>query len=455
MLVRILRIAVLGVLATADTATAQEPLEFWSFLDHGRPITRCAEGSVAHNSATAQLNRLEELFDRLNPSENAAARDALHALLKTECFLFSSEIQVVPSPDSAASAKDWRNRGGFEWLWSYLEYPSFGTLPDLQPHVVLPPEVRRTLTLANARDHALSPFLCSSSDLRCGIETRGWRARAELAFGGPLSTDWDDDRNTRLSSDCLSKAASETSERKYMTWHACLQGNRIKTAAFPIGEFKSPDSGWLVISGRRGHYEFCDSTSAYELETGTALVFTSCSDLALKPDGSVDRNATNKARVNRVRTGSVSIENLREAAWMLLLSSEVKPIELRPRTFPLPSSLEPKLFAGEGPRFISVSGMNTSMTTIGWRLVNPSGRSYSGQQTWARSYEPAEDHAANLINVFEESLVEGCVSRRPPDPSVIRTTKVIALAEDPYSSELLADYSEAYARWRTLKPCLR
>ena len=455
MLFRVLRIAVLGVLATADIATAQEHFEFWSFLDHGRPITRCAENSVAHKSATARLNQLNELFDRLKPYDDGAAREALHALLKTECFLFSSEIQDVPSPDSAASAKDWADRGGFEWLWSYLEYPKLGTLPDLQPHVVLPPDVRPTLTLENARDHVLSPYLCSSADARCGIELKGWRARAELAFRGPLDRDWSDDGNTRLSNECMAKAPSETAERKYMTWHACLQGNRIKAAAFPIGDFKSPVSGWLIISGRRGHYEFCDSTSAYDLETGAAVVFESCSDLALKPGGSVDRDATDKARVNRVRAGRVSIENLREAAWMLLLSTEVKPIELRPRTFPLPSSLEPKLFAGDGPRFLSVSGMNTSMTTLAWRLVNPAGRSYSGQQTWPRSYEPAEDHAANLINVFETSLIEGCVSRRPPDPSVIKTTKVSALAEDPYSSELPADYSEADARWRTLKPCPR
>jgi hypothetical protein len=141
--------------------------------------------------------------------------------------------------------------------------------------------------------------------------------------------------------------------------------------------------------------------------------------------------------------------------WMLLLTTEVKPIELRPRTFPLPSSLEPKLFAGEGTLFGSGFGINTSMTTLAWRFVNPAGRSYSGQQTWPRSYEAAEDHAANLINVFEESLVEDCVSRRPPDPSVIKTTKFSTLAEDPYSSELPADYSEAHARWRTLKSCTR
>lgn len=128
MLFRVLRIAVLGVLATADMATAQEHFEFWSFLDHGRPITRCVENSVAHTSATARLNQLEELFDRLKPSDDGAAREALHALLKTECFLFSSEIQDVPSPDSAASAKDWADRGGFEWLRSYLEHPKLGTL---------------------------------------------------------------------------------------------------------------------------------------------------------------------------------------------------------------------------------------------------------------------------------------------------------------------------------------
>jgi hypothetical protein len=455
MLVRVLRIAVVGVLATADVASAQEHFEFWSFLDHGRPIMRCAENSAAHKSAIERLNRLQTLFEQLKPNDSNAAREALHALLKTECFLFSSEMQDVPSPDSAASAKDWADRGGFEWLWSYLEYPKLGTLPDLQPHVVLAPDVRPTLTLETGRDHVLSPFLCSSADVKCGIETRGWRARAEFAFGGPLDPDWSDDRNARLSSDCMAKAASEKPERKYMTWHSCLQGNRIKTAAFPIGDFKSPVAGWFVVSGRRGHYEFCDSTSAYDLETGTALVFESCSNLALKPGGTVDRDATNKARVNKVLAGKVSIENLREAVWMLLLSSEIKPIELRPRAFPLPAAFEPRLFAGEATHFFSGVGMNTSMTTLEWRLINTSGRSYSGQQTWPRSYEQAEDHAANLLKVFEASLVEGCVSRYPPAPLVLKTTNFSVLAEGRYSSELSADYSEAHTRWRTLKTCAR
>src|SRR4029453_4704467 len=97
MLERILGVAVLTVLSTANVATAQEHFEFWSFLSPGRPITRCAENWAPHKSAIGRLKRIQTLFDQLKPNEGNAAREALHALLKTECFLFSSEMQDVPS----------------------------------------------------------------------------------------------------------------------------------------------------------------------------------------------------------------------------------------------------------------------------------------------------------------------------------------------------------------------
>ncbi len=56
----------------------------------------------------------------------------------------------------------------------------------------------------------------------------------------------------------------------------------MKRIALPLGDVKAPDTGWLVIAGRRGHYEFCDTVRAYDLETGAAFIDDNCSELTLQ-----------------------------------------------------------------------------------------------------------------------------------------------------------------------------
>ena len=38
-------------------------------------------------------------------------------------------------------------------------------------------------------------------------------------------------------------------------WIECLAEHRVPGWALPLGRFRAPDRGWLVIRGRRGHYE--------------------------------------------------------------------------------------------------------------------------------------------------------------------------------------------------------
>ena len=440
------RVAVLATaceLLTPSTVLAQEHYNFWSFLEHNRPVTRCAEKSPEHAAASERLEQLYDRFERLQPSDNhTAAVEALQALLKTECFHLASEIQDLPQPDSMAALKDWIDRGAFDWLASYLEVPQLGDMSDLQPYVLLPPGVRPTLTLERHRDHVLAPFLCPSADPKCGSETRGWRARADAFFKGPLTNNSDAEKE--LSAECLSEASSEPTERRYMHWHACVQGRAHRTTSVPLGNFKAPQQGWLIISGRRGHYEFCDATSAYDLASGAAFQFESCSALDLRPDGSVDFEATNKARVKRVRSGRVSIENLREAAWMLLVAPYTTPIRLYIQEFPLPPGLEQRIFAHASPMFMSGISWNTGMSTLSWRLVGAAGGSYSGELTWPRAYQAAGDHSAGLVEVFESGLAEGCAPQSPP---------TLARVDATGRGELADDYRAAFAEWRSLKPC--
>jgi hypothetical protein len=72
-----------------------------------------------------------------------------------------------------------------------------------------------------------------------------------------------------------------------------------------------------VIHGRRGHYDFCDEIRAYDLATGAAYLAKRCDGLIRLWTGEgCDPDA------GRIQTqaGQVVRENLREAAWMLLLA---------------------------------------------------------------------------------------------------------------------------------------
>ena len=147
------------------------------------------------------------------------------------------------------------------------------------------------------------------------------------------------------SRECAEKASSSSVEERYQTWRDCIERQRPQTVALPLGEFKAPTAGWIVISGRRGHYDFCDTTRAYNLATGAAFISDSCSGLALRGDGTVDVGATNSARAERTNAGRVPVENLREAVWMMLVRDEATALQLTARVLPVTRRLHP---AGHG-----------------------------------------------------------------------------------------------------------
>ena len=155
---------------------------FWPFLKPGRLVTRCAEASPAHQQATASLARLDEHIERLkNADPMSVVEKELHAVLKSECFLPAAENRRVPKPDSSESLKRWWRDGGHQWLQSYLELPRLGLISE-PPHIVVPPDTRRTLYLDSHRDHPLQSLLCPMADASCGAVTRGWKLRADAHF---------------------------------------------------------------------------------------------------------------------------------------------------------------------------------------------------------------------------------------------------------------------------------
>jgi hypothetical protein len=454
---------------TVCALAAQTPRRRGSSLTPSRVFARCPDAAPEHQAAAARLRQLKDQVERLEDAAPPAPVLAeLRSLLESNCFQMASEARRVLEPDTSVSLTEWWATGGEDWLDSYLELPRLGTLPQLRPHVVIPPDARRTLYLQANRAHPLQLLLCPLGDAGCGAETRGWKIRADAAFAAQDAIEQqpqrDLDRPGRPSAEdaarnCATQTGQGAGAGQYQAWRACLDSVRPKRTALPLGDFKAPDAGWVIISGRRGHYEFCDRTSAYDLATGSAFVYESCSELVLNHDGSVYRAATDQNRTERVRTGRLHVDNLREAIWMMLLRSEAEVVQLRAETYPLPDGIVLQIAAGFGRTAATAWSMSTWSTTaqtmLTWRWMPGNGRPLAGTVTWPNSSDAAEAHAAALLDVAEQGLVEGCPARAAPQPSAVKTVDPVRLDDvaDDVLRDLDVDYAKAFARWKSVKTC--
>jgi hypothetical protein len=465
-----LTIAVLaaGAPALSPASVRAQNADFWSFLEAGRIIARCPESSAAHAAAETQLAQLDQRIDALGDADSpAAAIRGLHDLLKTECFLPAVEALRLPEPDTALSLKEWwTTGGGRNWLASFLDAPLMGRAEHLLPHVVVPADARTTLDLDSHRSHPLRPLLCGLRDVACGADTSGWSMRADAAFeaarladskGRVTRRDDDESDADAVARACAGQISSSEAGRGYGLWRACIEKARPRRVALPLGRFKAPRTGWVIITGRRGHYSFCHTARAYDLATGAAYIHDTCANLALKVGGHVDAEATNAALVARIETGTLPVDNLREAVWMMLLRGQAEKRQLRPEYYPIPAGLIPQATVPTDQDEVGTGGfwMHTGQTSLTWRWVRPGSPAMVGTVTWPNSYDAAENHAASLLDIAEQGLVRRCLDERVPD--ALAFTSAADRHLDEVEPDDLREHEReamrAIGKWRALPAC--
>ena len=349
------------------------------------------------------------------------ASATLRSLLVSRCFRLAAEQGEPPEFEHPLSLQTWWESGGQAWLTSYIDRPRLGRVDDLREHVVFPPTPRKVLVLDNAPTTFPTALLCSLADENCGRETQGWVERARDAFSATVVQDRvrEEDafpvNSQALASRCEAEVRRNGPTPEYGKWKACLAEHRVPGWALPLGRFRAPDRGWLVIRGRRGHYEFCDELGVYDVETGAAYVAKSCSGLHLRPGGSVNFEATDAARKATVEAGRVNVANLREAVWMILLTPQAQQVYLSADYFPLPKGMVPTPpDSDEGTRAFGMS-WNSGQTQLSWSWMAADGHVLaSGALTWPSSYSAPEAHAANLLRVAEFGLSSGCPPAKLP-----------------------------------------
>jgi hypothetical protein len=229
-------------------------------------------------------------------------------------------------------------------------------------------------------------------------------------------------------------------------------------AANAVGELHAC---WLIIAGRRGHHEFCQTVRAYDLVTGAAFIDDNCSEITHKWDGRIESDMYQRGMVRRIKAGAVPVENLRETLWMLLLRSETEEVQVDIEYYPVPEGVKPQAVVRRrtDEYFGGIGGWsNTAQTRLTWRWIPAAGPVFVGNFTWPEANDAAENHAAALLDVAEEGFVERCPPRSIPSLPTLsrlasRRTHNLNEIEREDIYDLDGDLRDAVERWKPLRSC--
>jgi hypothetical protein len=372
----------------------------------------CALESEAFERATRELEAIGQRIEQLAPTGDPEPLwSALRRLVVGECFELRRVFDVYADdepPSSGLALRTWWSDGGAEWIEQFLA-------PDMTWER---PSVRVAFTPELMPDHPLADLFCPLADLDCDPRTRGWTLRANQAFEDHAERRWaryraNDDElpAVRGWSRCEELATSKPDELRYETWIECIDHVTLRRSVFPIGGLRAPETGWFIIRGRRGHYQFCDEIRAFDLATGSVHAATSCSG-----GGSVDGAQTNAGRVLQTTSGRVPVDALREAVWMALWSTQMPHTDqlLGGHGYPLPETIEPMGSERATAGLMGVS-LVSGQTRLDWTYVRDGLPSHGGKLRWPEDYnDGAQDHAVRLLQIAEAAMVVGCAPERVP-----------------------------------------
>ncbi len=298
--------------------------------------------------------------------------------------------------------------------------------------VVVPPEEPAPLT---AKERSMfATWLCPDGHVQCGhagsYVERAHEAfdRAELLahrWNGALVGSASDDPmpNSFLATRTACDDRKQTDEEKavetpFETFVVCVASWSPRTWRYPrAARMRSRERGWLVLRGRRGHYQFTDELSVFDLSTGAAFIGKSGSALVLTGP-SVDFDAIDKKRKQEIVTGRVAVDQVRELAFLLATAPLLRAQRSEVQIVPVPDDLQVTLSparSADSPFDITESGWSSSdQTSIAWQVVDGGTTIAEGDFTWPSSFRAWETHAAELVRVMEAGLVTGCTPARLP-----------------------------------------
>lgn len=361
--------------------------------------------AAARQKVHAELTALNKTISDLSPGDAYEEPTRKIAALWTHpCLPTLARFFAVPEPRSAAALIDVWKRGLHEALFESVGglYRAEGEPPAL----VVPPEVVPEPS-ADALAKAAS-WVCPPDEASCA-RSKSYVARAERVFDF-----WRDlSLAPGASEACKDASAVDGATTAFERWAVCVFYSVPETTRYPKIPLRAPTSGWVVLTGRRGHYSFSDEVRAYDVASGAAYVVSSTTKLVLK-GGEVDAAATEAARVPVTGRGEVAPDQARDLAF--LLGTKSLPVHYREYVMkvPVPAGVAFEIAGGAGRIPWKRQPWRTSaQTKLAYALIEGKRRT-EGFVTWPAAADVTETHIDEVIGDMEAGLVAGCPRARPP-----------------------------------------
>lgn len=332
----------------------------------------------------AALKQLGELDQRISDATDADVDELykqLEGLIDKACFRLAARLVELERPESGAAFRYWWNEQG---VYRVLSGALSGFESSCSRKLMVSGSPRRFLS--PTADPDLRPWLCSSrQDAGC-VASEAWRSRLEESIGGVErfgieNRPW-----------CAELVSREPLSRRFVAWLACMGRKKLQRPA--LGLLRAPAQGWLAIAVQPHNL-----LSLYHLASGaTYQVQLSAS---FKEKGAVT-----------LVEGQVSVDNLREAAWALLLSTSAEDVE-DSEIFTLPWSIPMRTPKDSGISSGVVGGVTCQATAI-WSLVSGEGRINRSTEWWSPN-NTAVLAASKLFDVVNAGLIKGCTKAKPSE----------------------------------------
>ena len=321
-------------------------------------IRTCAEGSVDGMEAAGRIRALGAEIEALAPAGNHRPLvKGLFALLDGPCF----ELARHDAPErrafrSALTLKAWWKAGGDFWLERFTKLPS--TQEGMATMVVVPPDPLLALTLDGNPGHPLGDLLCRAGDEACGRETAGWMCRASRDLGRLAALEEVEHHDRRTEEECRRRALRASADDRFDVWRGCIADTPLRTSALPLGSFRAPKTGWLLLVDVASG---CTSRSrrfrALDLGTGAAY--------------SAEESWPSDPAVDGVRVGRVAIDALREAALIVMLAAHASERVLTSAaSFALPDGIDPVSHNAPGWRLGGRGELSSDLRDIDWAWLS-------------------------------------------------------------------------------------
>lgn len=393
-----------------DTAAPDDD-DVWRDLNDGGGGARvdlCSAGSPELEDARARFDALDAVAEGLADADPVGPFNGLaSALYDHACMAVAraDEPALDLKMTTAIEARTYWRAGLGLWLKSYLDLAE-GT----EQTVWLLPSRPELVTEKTRPGDPLAPWMCPADpESPCVRAVAAWRARADRYFEL-----WKHPGGIQIV-DCAPAVENGPAEDAYGRWRACEDGGLRRHAALPLGGLGPIEEGWVVVYGRRGHYQYCDEVAALDLLSGSHYRFAEC-DHRPELDGLADAGASERAsEAVEVRARTLAPELLREFAWAAMSAPYVRADVISERSLgrDLPAGVKVSRRETLSASGMGLSGSSSSgHTTLAWIWTRGAAEIPAhGELSWPSGLSsPAEDHAVRLLAIAELRPIAGCAA---------------------------------------------